>query len=131
MAHLRHMSDPTADDKLPMKISRRGAWVVVRPEEASLMDGGVIELLGNKLDALAAGGEAKIVLDFKRVQYISSAMIGVLVSGRQSAVAAGGQLLLAGLNDRLLQLLKLTRLDKMFVVHPDARSALKSVGAVE
>ena len=128
------MSDPlpdARDDKLPMRISRRGDWVVVRPEEASLMDPEVIDVLGAKLDALIAGGERRIVLDFKLVQYISSAMIGVLVAARKSAADGGGQLLLAALNDRLLQLLKLTRLDKMFVVHPDARSALKSVGAVE
>ena len=126
------MSDATpGDETLPMKIARRGDWVVVRPEEASLMDPEIIETLGDKLASLLAGGEKNIVLDFKVVQYISSAMIGTLVGTRQSVTAAGGAFILAGLNDRLLLLLKITRLDKMFAVHADARTALKSVGAVE
>ena len=117
------------DEKLPMSVARRGDWVVLRPKEAGLMDPVVIDLLGDRLKALVAGGEANLILDFKHVQYISSSMIGTLVAARTAALGAGGKMALAGLNDRLAQLLKITRLDKMFDVYPDARAALEAVGA--
>ena len=43
---------------------------------------------------------------------------------RQSVVREHGRLVLAGLNRRLNELLKITRLDKMFTVEPDVQSAL-------
>ena len=95
------------------------------------MDAAVIEALGDHINALLSQGRPRIVLDFKKVQYISSSMVGVLVGSRQAAEQAGGQLILAGLNERLHELLRLTRLDRMFRIEPDLRTAMKSVGAVE
>ena len=51
-------------------------------------------------------------------------MIGVLVGARQAVARAGGKLILAALNPRLIELLKITRLEKMFVVEPDVATAL-------
>jgi len=124
-------SSADASSDVPVKIAERGDWTVLRITEPSLMDVAVIEQLNEQVEAQLSAGRRKLVLDFKHVQYISSSMVGVLVATNQSVKKAKGQLILCALNERLLELLKLTRLDKMFKVEPDARSALKSVGAVQ
>ncbi len=122
---------PPTGNPLIATVSQRGAWTAMRIQEYSLMDATVIESLGDHINALLTQGYPRLVLDFKKVEYISSSMVGVLVGSRQSAEQAGGQLILAGLNDRLLELLRLTRLDRMFRIEPDLRTAMKSVGAVK
>ena len=102
----------------------RDGWAVLRLLEASLMDPAVIDALGQHVDRLLAEGNKNLIIDFREVEYISSSMVGVLVGTRQSVSRAGGKLVLCGLNARLHELLKITRLEKMFVVKDDVESAL-------
>ncbi len=114
---------------LPMKVAERNGWTVLRLQEPSLMDVAVIEALHQRIRDLIGDGKTQLVLDFKKVQYISSSMVGVLVAAQQEVQTANGKLILSTLNERLVELLKLTRLESMFTVAPSARDALKSVGA--
>ena len=116
-----------ADDLLPVRLADRGEWTVVRIEEPSMMDVKVIEALHARVAALLGGGRLRLVIDFEEVLYISSSMVGVLVAARQDVAKAHGELVLCGLNGRLLELLKLTRLLPMFTIEPDARAALEGV----
>ncbi len=109
---------------LPVDVSERDGWTIMALREASLMDPAIIEALGAHVDRLLGKGSNRLIIDFREVQYISSSMIGVLVGARQAVVRAGGKLILAGLSPRLHELLKITRLEKMFVLEPDVASAL-------
>ena len=136
LAGMAHDADPkpapdspaSAGEKLPVDIRDKGAWTVVRLREPSLMDPAVIEALNTHVESLLARNRSRLILDFEQVQYISSSMVGVLVGTRQSVAKSGGELVLCALNPRLLELLKITRLDKMFVVEPDLRAALERTG---
>ena len=119
--------DPPAarppDEKLPAAVEEAGGWTVLRLLEPSLMDPAVVEALNAHVERLLSAGRHNLILDFAEVQYISSSMVGVLVGAKQSVSRAGGALVLAGLNRRLHELLKITRLEKMFVVEPDVAAA--------
>ena len=114
---------------LPARIEEREGWTVLHLREASLMDPSVIEALAGHVEKLLAAGKRQLIVDFEHVQYISSSMIGVLVGARQSVVREQGKLVLVGLNRRLNELLKITRLDKMFTVEPDVPAALSRAKA--
>lgn len=118
------MPNHSPSDKLPADLEQRGSWMVVRLRESSLMDPAVIEALGAHVDKQLSDGHTSLVLDFQQVQYISSNMIGVLVGARLSVIRAGGRLVLAGLNPRLRELLKITRMEKMFTQSPDVETAV-------
>jgi anti-sigma B factor antagonist len=119
---------PLPEDKIALE--HVGEWTVVRPMEPSLMDTKPIEALTSRVESLVAGGEANLVLDLREVKYISSSMIGALLAARKAANARGGQVILAGLSDALRQLLTLVKLDKLFKIEPDVRTALVNVGAL-
>lgn len=110
MANLEFQDDPN----LPLQTARAGDWSVVRVTEVSLMDAAVIDRLSAAVAGRVESGEKNLVLDMSEVEYISSSAVGFLVEINQHVSRAKGQLVLAGLNDRLAELLKITKLDKMF-----------------
>lgn len=114
---------------LPARIEEQEGWTILHLREASLMDPSVIEALAGHVEKLLGEGKRRLIIDFEHVQYISSSMIGVLVGARQSVVREQGKLVLVGLNRRLNELLKITRLDKMFTVAPDVTAALSQAKA--
>lgn len=59
-------------------------------------------------------GERKFVMDFGESSYIDSTGLGALVSLSRKIREAGGRMRLTGLNDDLLTLFELTRLDTVF-----------------
>ena len=116
---------------LPLKTALRGDWIIVRVTEPSLMDTRLIEQLGEAMRSLIDAGHIRIVLDLSRVEYISSRMVGLIVDQHQAANSAKGQLVLCGLSDKIVELLKLTRLNKMFRVEPDLQTAADKLGVVK
>jgi len=68
----------------------------------------------------------EVVLDLEGVQRIDSAGLGELARIRNAAQASGGKLKLAGLNPRVLQLLRLTNLSSAFEIYESLMGALDS-----
>ena len=70
------------------------------------------ELRERVLSALDCGVRA-IVLDLSPTDYVDSAGLGTLVLLTKRARDSGGRMVLSGLNDRVADLLRLTRLDQV------------------
>ena len=73
------------------------------------------------------GGKA-IVLNLGEVQYIDSSGIGELVRAHTTIRNQGGQLKLTNLNQRVHDLLQITRLSAVFDIQKDERTAIESFG---
>jgi anti-sigma B factor antagonist len=75
----------------------------------------------------------KIVVDLAGLEFIDSSGLAALVLARRHARAAGGDLLLAAPQQRVLQVLTVTRLIEVFAVHDGlekvASSAERSMAA--
>jgi anti-sigma B factor antagonist len=102
-------------------------------------DGHVIVALRGELDVLDAAGvagaltavtarEPRVIVDLAGLEFISASGLGALVSGWKHARHAGGDLLLAAPQRRVLQVLTITRLLDLFSVHPSAEEAVRSAG---
>lgn len=75
---------------------------------------------------LQALPRARVVLNLKGVEYLSSAMLSELLDLRSELLANGGQLRLAGVERAVHDIFCTTNLDHRFVFHDDARSAIGS-----
>jgi anti-anti-sigma factor len=62
---------------------------------------------------LLDGGDRKLVLDATALEYIDSAGIGAVVSALTSVKQAGGELRLAGANERIRRLFTMTGVDRL------------------
>jgi anti-anti-sigma factor len=90
---------------------------IVYRDEASALTRVVTEALKNTRE---------VVLDLEGVQRIDSAGLGELARLRNAAQTSGGKLKLAGVNPRVMQLLRLTNLSSAFEIHPSLMEALDS-----
>lgn len=70
----------------------------------------------------------KVVLDMSAVTVLGSMGLGMLVTLTKQCQTSGGKLAIFGMNNSLLELLKLTRLDKFLMIAKDEASALSKVG---
>jgi anti-sigma B factor antagonist len=76
---------------------------------------------------LTEKGSKKIVLNLGEVQYVDSSGIGELVKAHATVRNMGGQLKLVNLNQRISNLLEMTRLVAVFDIARDEASAIGSL----
>ena len=93
-------------------------YTVVEFQTESLMNPLELERIGQGLYHLAdAEGARRVLLDFTRVKYLSSQAIGIILTlSKKLSQANGGEMVLCGVGPQLLQLLKITRLDKLLKI---------------
>ena len=70
-------------------------------------------------------GRRKLIISFVNVDYIDSSFLGALVAILKSLLPLDGKLVLFGMNDDILNLFQLTRLDKIFTLKNNLEDALK------
>ena len=71
-------------------------------------------------------GRRKIVLNLAGISYIDSTGLGELVSGYRMIKSEGGELKLLNLNNKVAELLEITRLYTVFDIHNQEAEAVAS-----
>jgi len=83
------------------------------------------------LNAMRRQGWGTMILDLTDVPYIDSAGLGSLVSAYVSSHKAGRRVVLSGVNQRVLKLFEITKVEPLFLIFPttwDAVEALSNAG---
>ncbi|MHB1960085.1 MAG: STAS domain-containing protein [Acidobacteriaceae bacterium] len=111
------------DDALTLETSRSS-----RPDAIVLRLRGPITLssLFPLKDALAAATQHLTILDMSQVPYIDSAGLGTVLMFYVSAEKNGRKLALAGVTDRVLSLIRMTRVDTVLSMFPSVEVAEQS-----
>jgi anti-sigma B factor antagonist len=76
-----------------------------------------------KLERLIEAGLRRIIVDCSALDYISSLGIGVLVRLHKRLAAEGGDVKLAGIKSKVIQILSLVHLDSVLDIYPDVNRA--------
>lgn len=117
-----------ADVNLPLTIQTVKKWTVVEFRTASLMDPLELQAIGEAMYHLIdAQDKRTIILDFSKVEFLSSQAIGILLTMNKKLAALGGsKLVLCGVGARLTELLRITRLDRILTVKPSQKEAVEA-----
>ena len=67
---------------------------------------------------------AKLVVDLSKVSYMDSSGLAVLIEAMQSVEEYGGIFAIAGMQETVRSIFEIARLDQVFRIYPDVRSAL-------
>jgi anti-anti-sigma factor len=103
-------------------------WLVVEFRTASLMDPVQLDQIAQQLYRLIdAEDRRKIVMDFEKVQYLSSQAIGIVMNMNKKLMVLKGKLILCSVGPKLMELIKITRLDKVLMIKPTQAEAVKVV----
>ncbi|HJT77049.1 MAG TPA: STAS domain-containing protein, partial [Gemmataceae bacterium] len=77
-------------------------------------------------DLLEEAGSRSLVLNFGRVEYLSSSLVGVLVALHKKLEAAGGRLVLCGVHGQPAEVLDTMRLTRLLNIRGDEQEALQA-----
>lgn len=115
-----------------MELTRRqiGSVLVVSFAESISLEGETSERFKQKVRGILDEGRRHLVVDLGRVEFIDSSGLGALISALKVLRAAGGDLKLVNLTPAVQTVLDITRLTRVFDVHPAAEDALSSLTSV-
>jgi anti-sigma B factor antagonist len=110
-----------------LEIENLGEVTVVSFTDRKILDEQNIQTIAEQLFSLVdESGRNKLLLNFHNVEYLSSAVLGKLVSLNKKAVAAGGKLVLANIDPKIREVFEITKLDKLLVIRNDEQEALQA-----
>lgn len=110
-----------------MTEERRGPVLILRIPEPRL-DAGAAPALREALLRHIEAGQDRIVVDLSACEFMDSSGLGALVTAAKR-VGPRGTIAVAGAGGAVARLFALTRMDRVFALHPTADAALAALGA--
>ena len=102
----------------------RNATIVTFTEEKILEEHDIGALQDSIMAVIeSSSGGMNLILDFINVQFLSSAMLGLLIRVSKRVYQRDGQLRLCNISPKIYEIFKITRLTKIFDIYPDVESA--------
>jgi anti-sigma B factor antagonist len=98
---------------------------IVLFKDKKILDDTVLDEIKTEINRLmgnAAGPD--MLLDFANVEFMSSAMLGLLGQLHRKISSGHGRLKMCSIRPEILTVFKITNLDKLFSIHKDAPTAL-------
>ena len=83
--------------------------------------------LKNAINALVEAGRVRFVLNLEDVPYVDSSGLGEIASAHVTVSRTGGRLLLAAVNERVMEALTVTKLMRVLSAAPDERAAISQL----
>ncbi|MEJ5260473.1 MAG: STAS domain-containing protein [Anaerohalosphaeraceae bacterium] len=118
------------DQKSPnMTVEYVGQDVIV----ATLVDEKILEesqiqaLESSFLPLIEENQPIKLVVDFSQVRFLTSSVLGLLIRLSKKIYEAEGILRLCGIQPKIYEIFKITRLDKVFDIYPTRQEALEGL----
>lgn len=101
--------------------------VLVLALDGRLAIGDAVEEFRRRIDAAIKAGRTRLALDLKGTEYIDSSGMGFLVVAHKVARDAGGMLAMFNLNDRVVDLMLLTKLSGVFHLFSSEQDAVDAI----
>lgn len=124
------MADVTGEDRFShLELAREqggsGPTWVATLTDPSILDAPPLDTLREELVRVVENGDSlPLVIDFSRVDFLSSAMLDILGQLHRRMAASHRALHLCGLRPQIRELFKVTKLDTLFPIHGDRAAAL-------
>jgi anti-sigma B factor antagonist len=83
-------------------------------------------VLDAKISSLLAAGASKILVDCRKLDYVSSSGLRVFLTGLKKVTAANGKFVLAGLQENIQEIFEISGFNGIFEIHPSVDAALKT-----
>lgn len=108
-----------------MSIDYRGCVVIAMLTDEKILDETQLQgLEGSFMPLIEQNSKIQLVIDFSNVKFLTSSVLGLLIRISKKVYEAEGKLRLCSITPQILEIFKITRLDKIFEIFPDADEAL-------
>jgi anti-anti-sigma factor len=99
-------------------------WVVTA---RGRLDGSTSGKFAERVEALVAGNEPRLLVDFAGVEFVSSAGLRVVLALVKKVKAARGALALCGVQPAVREVLEITGFAGMIDIHPERAAGLAAL----
>jgi anti-sigma B factor antagonist len=114
-----------------LKIKKTGNVSVVEFADRKILEELSIQEIGAELRGLAESEAGiQLLLNFENVDHLASAALGELITLHKKVQEQRGELKLSNINRQILQVFRITRLNRVFDIHETVDQALESFGRV-
>lgn len=114
----------TGSTHLSIENAANAVIAIVRCEKVGAREA---EILQAEVRKAAPERKWRLVIDLAEVTLLASMGLGALVTLHKEAASNGGRLVICNLRPEILELLRLTHLERVLRIQPDREAALKAV----
>ncbi len=108
-----------------LKVKRSDSVSVVEVADRKILEELSIQEIGEELDELVESEPGvKLLLNFKNVDHLSSAALGMLITLNKKIKERDGELKLSDINRQIFEVFKITKLNRVFDIHDNADDAM-------
>lgn len=108
-----------------LRIKRAEDVSVVEFADRKILEELSIQEIGEELHQVVESEPGiKLLLNFKNVDHLSSAALGMLITLNKRVREQSGDLKLSDINRQIFEVFKITRLNRVFDIHDTAEQAL-------
>lgn len=105
------------------------ATIVTLADEKILEEKDIRKLQESVMSVIEQAERINLVMDFRNVRFLSSAVLGLLIRISKRVYEQDGQLRLCNINPKVHEIFKITRLTKIFDIYEDIESAVEGLSA--
>ena len=106
---------------------QQGAVTIIQLD-GNLMGGPDASTLNNKLHDLVDAGRKQVVIDVAGVEFMNSSGLGMLIGTVSTMKNAGGGLKIANASQKIMALIKITKLSGILETFESTQAAVESFG---
>lgn len=103
------------------------ATIVAFVDEKILEEMDIHSLQESIMSVIDEAKKINLILDFCNVQFLSSAVLGLLMRISKKVYEQDGQLRLCNISPKIYEIFKITRLNKIFDIYENVKSATESL----
>lgn len=108
-----------------LRIKRSTGVSVIEFADRKILEELSIQEIGEELHQVVESEPGiKLLLNFKNVDHLSSAALGMLITLNKKVKEQSGELKLSDINRQIFEVFKITRLNRVFDIHETADQAL-------
>ncbi len=116
---------PASESRL--RVKKINEVVQVEFLDRNILDEANIQRIGEELATIIEGqGSPKLLISFSNVDHLSSAALGTLITVHNKVKNKAGQLRLSDIDPQIYEVFVITKLHKLFEIHPTAADAMRS-----
>jgi anti-sigma B factor antagonist len=111
----------------PIAVANHGPIKIVEFVQSKILDEANIAEIGTKVaEIIDAEHRPRLILDFRNVDHLSSAALGMLINANNRIREKNGQLRLCDIKRQIMEVFTITKLDKLFRILPNRQAAIQS-----
>ncbi|OHX66081.1 STAS domain-containing protein [Flammeovirga pacifica] len=107
-------------------VNKSEKYTVLVPEEEKL-DSLKAPQLKAEIVTMFQSGTENLIIDLSNVKYVDSSGLSSILVANRLATEVNGKLVLAGLNEHVMKLIKISKLESVLELHPTVQEAIEAI----